>query len=261
MARLIALLIAVVVVLGGCSAQEPTAAPTPTPTTASPTPTTATPEPPPTDAPSVPVEACVRLTKAEVAQIADGLKNDRLKVVWGVRVPLATPAKFGMQQIAAVEVSPVTVLSPAFAVGKTTADGIDSPIIAVNHEARKYFTWGAAAKSGSPIDKERDALEYSPEYAAATDCVDENLPEPTAKPTKAAKPKPWQPDTGVDWDNYAPTVKKRIDRLGKAKRCNALQKEFDTADANDAATRAETGEGNADLMSYIDEWMQHADCY
>ena len=43
-----------------------------------------------------------------------------------------------------------------------------------------------------------------------------------------------------------------IDRLGKKGDCDGLQDEFDTADANDTAQRNRTGDGNADLMAYID---------
>jgi hypothetical protein len=86
----------------------------------------------------------------------------------------------------------------------------------------------------------------------------DSLTEEPQEPTKAA---PWRPSAEVDWENHADSVKKRIDKAGKAKDCDALQKEFDTASENDAAQRNRTGDGNADLMSYIDEWMKHLECY
>lgn len=65
---------------------------------------------------------------------------------------------------------------------------------------------------------------------------------------------------GVDWDNYSPTVKSRIDSLALAKECEELQSEFDTAAANDSAQRNRTGSGNADLMQYINEKLKSAGC-
>ena len=50
--------------------------------------------------------------------------------------------------------------------------------------------------------------------------------------------------------------------MGQAKDCAGLQGEFDMADANDDAQRARVGgDGNADLMAHIDEWLTLAGCY
>lgn len=65
----------------------------------------------------------------------------------------------------------------------------------------------------------------------------------------------------VDWENYSPTVKTRIDELAAAKDCAGLQREFDTAESNNTAQRNRTGDGNSDLMAYIDDKMAHAGCY
>lgn len=65
----------------------------------------------------------------------------------------------------------------------------------------------------------------------------------------------------VDWQNYAPEVQIRIDALAEAGNCGELQSEFDTADANDTAQRNRTGDGNADLMAYIDAKLEAAGCY
>ncbi len=67
--------------------------------------------------------------------------------------------------------------------------------------------------------------------------------------------------TDVDWSNYAPDVKDRIDAMATSGDCAGLQAEFDTAESNDDAQRARTGDGNADLMSYLDAKMQDARCY
>lgn len=68
-----------------------------------------------------------------------------------------------------------------------------------------------------------------------------------------------EPD--VPSSNYSPTVKTRIDDAASDKDCVALQREFDTADANDSAQRNRTGEGNGDLLTYIDNAMKDASCY
>ncbi len=66
---------------------------------------------------------------------------------------------------------------------------------------------------------------------------------------------------GVDWSNYDSSVKARIDGLEAAADCEGLQKEFDTADANNSVQRERTGTGNVELMTYIDGLMQDAGCY
>lgn len=78
-------------------------------------------------------------------------------------------------------------------------------------------------------------------------------PEPTKK-TSAAAPH-------VPWKDYAPLVQERIDRFAEKGACGKLQREFDTADANNETTMSRTGHNNADLMDYIDFKMREADCY
>ena len=65
----------------------------------------------------------------------------------------------------------------------------------------------------------------------------------------------------VDWENYSPTVKTRIDAWGTASDCVALQAEFDISVQNDTAQRNRTGNGNADLMAYIDAALKRGGCY
>lgn len=67
--------------------------------------------------------------------------------------------------------------------------------------------------------------------------------------------------SGVDWENYSPSVKERIDDMAFESDCDGLQREFDTAERNDDAQRARTGDGNADLMGYIDSKLEDAGCY
>lgn len=65
---------------------------------------------------------------------------------------------------------------------------------------------------------------------------------------------------GVDWEQYSPGLQGRIDGMASAGDCAGLQSAFNAADANDAANRARTGEGNAELMDYIDDAMRDAGC-
>lgn len=65
----------------------------------------------------------------------------------------------------------------------------------------------------------------------------------------------------VDWQNYDPSVKQRIDDAAARKVCDELQHEFDVADANNAIQRNRTGDGNTDLMEYVDAKMKSAGCY
>ena len=67
--------------------------------------------------------------------------------------------------------------------------------------------------------------------------------------------------SGVDWNNYSPAVKTRIEELINSNDCSGLQLEFDVADQNDTAQRNRVGDGNADLMAYIDGEMRKLGCY
>lgn len=59
----------------------------------------------------------------------------------------------------------------------------------------------------------------------------------------------------VDWGEYSPTVKTRIENMVSDKDCGGLQDEFDTADANSASG------SNADLMAYLNDKMEDIGCY
>ena len=65
----------------------------------------------------------------------------------------------------------------------------------------------------------------------------------------------------MPWSDYAADLRPRIDAAAAAGGCVLLQQEFDTGAANDDETRARTGHGNAELMSYIDAAMKAAGCY
>jgi len=66
---------------------------------------------------------------------------------------------------------------------------------------------------------------------------------------------------GVKWSDYAPELKGQIDQADAADDCVALQAMFDTADANDAVQRQRVGNGNGELMGYIDHALRDSDCY
>jgi hypothetical protein len=68
-------------------------------------------------------------------------------------------------------------------------------------------------------------------------------------------------NSGVNWSNYSPTVKTRIEGFIQSADCSNLQKEFDIADQNNAAQRNRVGTGTAELMGYIDSSMRKLDCY
>ncbi len=68
-------------------------------------------------------------------------------------------------------------------------------------------------------------------------------------------------NSGVNWSDYAPTVKTRIEELIQSSDCSGLQAEFDIADQNDAAQRNRVGVGNADLMNYLNSSMKKLGCY
>ncbi len=65
----------------------------------------------------------------------------------------------------------------------------------------------------------------------------------------------------VNWDNYHPNVKVRLDALVATKDCQGLQAQFDAAERNSDAQRLRTGEGNYNLMAYTDEQMRKIGCY
>lgn len=87
-------------------------------------------------------------------------------------------------------------------------------------------------------------------------------PATTPAASTPAEPTPAEPvRSQVPWEDYDATVKTRIDDATEAGDCVLLQAEFDTADANNAATMNRTGHNNADLMVYIGEALELAGCY
>lgn len=66
---------------------------------------------------------------------------------------------------------------------------------------------------------------------------------------------------GVQWADYAPSIRSTIDAEAASRDCAALQASFNSADANNVATMTRTGHNNAALMVYIDGGMRSAGCY
>ena len=63
------------------------------------------------------------------------------------------------------------------------------------------------------------------------------------------------------WKNYDPIVKTRIDEIANSGNCQDLQSEFEAAYANDSGQRARVGEGNSELMGYIDSKLIEIGCH
>jgi len=82
----------------------------------------------------------------------------------------------------------------------------------------------------------------------------QNTPEDEVVETEPAR-------TDVQWENYAPEVKIRLDEMMEAKDCEGLQAQFEISDANNEATMNRVGHNNAKLMAYTDEAMRIAGCY
>ena len=80
--------------------------------------------------------------------------------------------------------------------------------------------------------------------------IEEVMAEVQAKKVEAS-------DSEPNWSNYTPELKERILNSD----CSELQREFDTAADNSDRQRARTGEGNLDLMNYIDERLRMKGCY
>lgn len=91
---------------------------------------------------------------------------------------------------------------------------------------------------------------------ALTGCAANSSPT-LEKPSTPAE----QARTDVDWDNYSPATQDLIDQSEANAECASLQKAFDAAAEPDDVQRARSGDGNADLMAYIDEALQSAACY
>lgn len=89
-----------------------------------------------------------------------------------------------------------------------------------------------------------------------------SMPSGTPRPVEATTEPPAASErTEVDWENYPGSQQQIIDEEEAEADCAALQEMFDIADNADDAQRDRTGDGNADLMGYIDEAMKLAGCY
>jgi hypothetical protein len=64
----------------------------------------------------------------------------------------------------------------------------------------------------------------------------------------------------VDWENYSPGVKQRIDEAAAAKDCSDLQTEVYLAERNEVDQINRTRDHHADLMAYIKDQMAKAGC-
>lgn len=111
----------------------------------------------------------------------------------------------------------------------------------------------SSSMSGGENDSASQTQANAPTLPTATTVPQSNPLTTTVEPT--AKPEPT-----VNWANYSPAVKERLDGLATSKDCAGLQAEFDAASRNDNAQRQRTGAGNADLMRYIDAKIRANGC-
>ena len=65
-------------------------------------------------------------------------------------------------------------------------------------------------------------------------------------------------DVEVDWVNYPPEVRTRISGEHD---CQPLEREIDLAKENDEAQRERFGDGNEDLVMYIEAVMWREGCF
>lgn len=70
-----------------------------------------------------------------------------------------------------------------------------------------------------------------------------------------------QREVGVQWADYPPSLQAKIDALALAKDCDALQVEFNQADATNLATQSRIGHNNFELLKYIDDKQRAANCF
>lgn len=65
----------------------------------------------------------------------------------------------------------------------------------------------------------------------------------------------------VNWDNYSPIVRERINSHIDSRNCNLLQKEIETASELGEQQIRRTGESNYKIVAYIDDSMRQIGCY
>jgi hypothetical protein len=68
-------------------------------------------------------------------------------------------------------------------------------------------------------------------------------------------------DVNVDWENYAPHVRERLGVAIGVGDCDALMREIDNAETNNDAQRERVGDGNDDLIMYIEALAHEEGCY
>lgn len=91
---------------------------------------------------------------------------------------------------------------------------------------------------------------------ALSGCARGSDPAHTPQPTDTADSR-----ATVDWENYPPDFQRLIDESQEQNDCDTLQGMFEAADTADNRQRERTGDGNTDLMTYIDEALKLAGCY
>lgn len=102
-----------------------------------------------------------------VAGITEGLIGGATSLSNAVAVPLGSPFE-GIRVVIAARIAGLgNTEVGAWAVG----DNGGGPIYALDASARRYSSWGSAAREGSPADQLRKTLAARPEVAAAKACA------------------------------------------------------------------------------------------
>lgn len=112
---------------------------------------------------------CTKLTKTELSSIAEGLLDSKIKLTAGWRAPLPADVQGGgLEQLVVVTMKGAGIDNePALlAIGEQVG-----PVMAVDHVAREFFDWGAAADEGSKMASIRDAIAVSDTAAQMPSCL------------------------------------------------------------------------------------------
>lgn len=71
---------------------------------------------------------------------------------------------------------------------------------------------------------------------------------------------PSDPASAVDWENYDPGLQTQIEQLAAAGDCAALDEMRAEAQASESDQIEQTGNGNEDLIRFIDSELESTEC-
>ena len=115
--------------------------------------------------------SCKPLTKSQLHQVADGLDKG-LSLTDGARLPMPKDERvYGVTRIIAVTIEFEDGETETAILAAGLNEGDLGPILAVDHMAREFFTWGSAAWKGSPMREYQDELLVSDEAQEVEGCL------------------------------------------------------------------------------------------